>query len=419
MQRYLRFPMPPKEGRNYADLIYLTWVEDPTTSMTIQWHTVKNVAGNTPNQEVKYREEGKTTWSTVTGVVKDVPASNTLRDGGRKVHWTFINGLNPDTGYQFMFSGDRKGNIYKFKTMPAELNRPIKITFASDPHEGVTHENSPFHGEGIEKICKEMAKLNPDIIIGGGDYTYDDGVIKNGHTEWWVSILQRFNRNFINSEGYLIPFLTTVGNHDTSQEQTGTYGVGNAPLYSTVYAFPITQNYLYGSLEFGNYLQLLSLDTDHGNPIAQCTDWLTNKIDGTKKHVIPFFHRPFYEYRGVRKATYDDAINQWMPLFQNAGVKIALNGHLHNYYRTKPIQDGNVVTGEEGIVYCGNGAWGLKRLSNGFKEPVPEYIAKQAWADYDSENVHHFYFMTLDNDKIKVEAINREGVKFDEFERQV
>jgi hypothetical protein len=425
MYRKNKSVIPFIKKKSYADLVYLTWVDDPLTTMTIQWHTIETRVGTEPNTNVLYREEGTEEWQMQeTQISHDMPFPEPVNEKARKVHWTTLRGLMPDTAYEFAFDGESRKQIRKFKTMPQSLDRPIKIVFASDSHYGIA-DITDMSWVNFPMITDEMRNTDPDMVLGGGDYTYDDGRTTQGVTAIWVKFLKEMEKRLINSNGYMIPFITAFGNHDGGYHFDDY--INNVPHdpentdvnFMKLFAFPTTQNHAYGGLSFGDYLQLLCLENGYAQPIEECTEWLVDNIDDTKKHVLPFYHIPLYGYRGNRIDNHTKAIEQWEPVFNANRVKIALNGHLHSYYYTKPLLNGEVVGNNEGVVYCGNGAWSLNRPSWDFIEPIPEWIERQAHGDYDSENVNHFYLLTLFNNKIKVDSINKNGVTFDSFERLV
>src|SRR5699024_1292586 len=276
----------------YADLIYLTWTDDPLTTMTIQWHTINNP---NPNPEVLYRRENsKGSWSVAVGTVRDMPVSSV----GRQIHWTDIKGLSPDAGYEFRFAGDSKGKVYKFKTMPENLNdHPLKIATSSDSHD---HYSADWFVPMTKLMGGTVAGgLDADIIVGIGDFTYDNGRAGQRFTDEWIDLLKHFQDAFVNSEGYIIPMIQTVGNHDTLYQVEGITAPDNAPNFKALFAFPTqddlpTQRPFYGRLNFGDYLQVIMIDRPWGAPVDEVTPWVRDVIDDRFKHVIPFIHYQLY-----------------------------------------------------------------------------------------------------------------------------
>ena len=411
----------------YADFIYLNFEDDPLTTMTIQWHTLNDL---NPDGAVLYREEDSSDeWLSVTGSVRDMPVT----DNNRKIHWTKLEGLNPETGYEFKFNGDTLGAQYKFKTLPANLEggKEIRIASSSDAH-GTPDTN-------ILTLSKCMGGTVPegfdaDLIVGVGDYTYDDGEVGLSYTQLWINLLNVFTQSFINSEGYLIPFIPAIGNHDTlRQKNSSILAPGNAPNFESLFAFPTQplvdgiQYPFYGHLEFGDYLQLMVLDTSWGSQShwSELTPWIQSKIRPDIKHILPVCHVPHYSYRMGTESKDTSRIQAWCPIFENAGVNVMLEGHNHNYARTYEIKNDTIVPDNSGgIKFVGQGTWRYVRPHNNLQEDgtianPPVYFEDYKFSNYNTHNARHFHGIILTEDKIKVQAIRYSGEVFHEFERGV
>ena len=75
--------------------LILTWQQDPTTTMTIDWHTCPDADPST----VEYRKLGSDeNWIRMAGDQHAFPFSE------RVIHRVELTGLSPDTEYQFRFS---------------------------------------------------------------------------------------------------------------------------------------------------------------------------------------------------------------------------------------------------------------------------------------------------------------------------
>jgi hypothetical protein len=93
----------------------------------------------------------------------------------------------------------------------------------------------------------------------------------------------------------------------------------------------------------------------------------------------------------------------WVPLFEKAGVRIAFEHHDHAYKRTHPLLGDR--PSEKGIVYVGDGAWGV-----GLRDPQTdrEYLAV-------AKKKHHAFLITLHPDRVEAEAMDPQGEVFDRF----
>src|SRR5690606_17373005 len=68
--------------------IFLTWKEDPTTTISIDWHLKTE-----QEQTLYYKEKTSMQWLKVESKTHAFPYSD------RIIHRAFLNGLNPDTAY--------------------------------------------------------------------------------------------------------------------------------------------------------------------------------------------------------------------------------------------------------------------------------------------------------------------------------
>ena len=98
----------------------------------------------------------------------------------------------------------------------------------------------------------------------------------------------------------------------------------------------------------------------------------------------------------------------WLPLFENAGVHLVFENHDHAYKRTKPIL-GGVAGAADGIVFAGDGAWGV-----GLRTPD----ATRNYLD-GVQSRHHAFLVTITNTDRTIEAVDKAGVVFDSFTQGV
>jgi hypothetical protein len=163
----------------------------------------------------------------------------------------------------------------------------------------------------------------------------------------------------------LIPLLGCLGNH----EVVGGYGKTRkeAPFFYSVFdgLFPETG---YASLDFGDYLSLIFLDTNHTSPIEGAqTDWLAKTLKDREEcpTVFAFNHVPAYpsfrpfKYAAGEEGTGAGNRKHWVPLFERYNVDAVFEHHDHTFKRTRPLLDGRV--NDNGIVYLGDGSWGQLR----------------------------------------------------------
>jgi hypothetical protein len=137
----------------------------------------------------------------------------------------------------------------------------------------------------------------------------------------------------------------------------------------------------YATLDFGDYLSLVLLDTAHTTPIAgDQTDWLEKTLKARADHpnvlvinhvpAYPSFRNPAASDNG-KEGTGEGNRKHWVPLFQKYRVPVVLEHHDHTFKRTKLLIDG--AENANGVLYLGDGSWG--RLRTPKKPEELDYLA--------------------------------------------
>jgi len=371
--------------------VYLTWQRDPTTTMTVQWYNT----GVTQNQ-VRFRFPGVEDWNTLTGSTEPFPHTERL------IHTAEITGLVPDTSYEFEVDG--YDDTFKFRTMPASLDsRPVKIGIGGDVDVGARPD----------AMTAAIAAKDPDFLVVGGDHAYEDARAENF---WrWYRYMDSWFTHARAPDGRMLPLVMGIGNHevrygysfnhpdfDDSAAWRDRYG---AYFYRS-FAFPGPE-IPYGVLDFGKYLSLVILDTEHSSPIITGSDpqsqWLVSALDARRdvQHLFPIYHVPAYpSVRSFNDANNTRIRQRWVPLFEQAGVKLAFEHHDHTFKRTRPLLGG--AENADGIVFLGDGLWGI-----GNRAPDTG-----RWYLEAANQRHHVHLVTLTATNRTVEAVDTQGDTF-------
>lgn len=251
--------------------LYLSWYGDPTTTMTIQWHTALPYHDEPIIDDLSL--ETSDGWIPFTGSHEVIPA------GYLVVHTVSLSDLTPDTLYRFQIGAE----THTFRTMPSTLDHPVRFVVGGDAY---------MSERRFRRMNQTIASLDPDFVVIGGDiaYTVHNGFLlfRSSPLRRWATFFSYWKEQMIASDGRLIPFLIIPGNHDIAPDQSD--------LFFTLFAFPTKQ--LYRAIDFSNYLTLFLLDTNHYHPIAgEQTDWLKNALAArsdvlsTSPFTIPFASR--------------------------------------------------------------------------------------------------------------------------------
>lgn len=366
--------------------VYVTWQRDPTTTITIQWHS-----GAGQDDAVQYQRLDGGGWRTATG------SHHAISYSDRMVHVVELTGLEPGTDYRFRFGEDSA--IYTFRTMPRDASTPIRFVVGGD-----TMAPLDLLDEGFETMSRLVAKQGPMFVVIGGDIAYADGHPKE--VQRWYRWLATWKKEMVAPDGRLIPLLVVIGNHEVQ----GQFGQtpDKAPYFYSLFAMPGQRGY--GLLDFGRYMSLILLDSGHTHPVdGPQTDWLSRALAERqdRPHVFAVYHVPAYPSVRDRSQGVSGKIREhWVPVFERYGLDVAFEHHDHTYKRTHPIRE-NMVD-PRGVVYLGGGAWGVVP-----RKPLQEwYLAKTA-------STLHFILVTIDSQGRRLVAIDGDGQIIDEVNQIV
>ena len=111
--------------------------------------------------------------------------------------------------------------------------------------------------EDVRTLLRHTASWNPDFVVVGGDVAYANGKLNNVHL--WDKWLTYYTEEMITPEGYSIPLIVGVGNHETSGSFNRSFK--DAPFLPVLFGQDMEKNHF--SRRFGKNLGLLMLDTNH------------------------------------------------------------------------------------------------------------------------------------------------------------
>jgi len=156
-----------------------------------------------------------------------------------------------------------------------------------------------------------MKSMQPELYLGLGDYSYEKSI------DCWLDIV----KSEVNS------FKIALGNHDTEGKLIHAY-MDEFKLGNEYYSF----NY-----RNAHFIALSTELNKHDG--AEQLNFVKNDLLRAKGYenidwTIVFFHKPFYSDGG---SEITDMRKIYHPLFENFGVDLVLQGHLHNYQRTYPL----------------------------------------------------------------------------------
>jgi hypothetical protein len=376
--------------------LFLTWRQDPARSIVVQWVTKETVTDDTIDfQPLSVTGSGE--WKKVKGKHKRLPEL----DDEYLIHTVALSDLHPNTTYLFHLPPIEEGKEspeYRFKTMPEDLTQPVRFAIGGDIyHDGI---------ELVEETNRAAAQTSPMFVVLGGDIAYawnHRGSDPSRYLTW----LKTWSKTMVTPEGNLIPLLTTIGNHDVRRgyEQSP----AQAPMYYALFGTPGFKGHRV--IDFGSYMSFLFLDSGHTHPIAEeQTAWLemTLKRRQDVKSKFATYHVGAYpSYRPQHLPISSSIRKWWVPLFEKYGLTAAFENHDHTYKRTHLIKKNEIDP--TGVLYMGDGCWGVARA----REP---HTPQQLWYLAKSAAQRHFILVTLTKERRLYQAISSPaGVVFDEF----
>ena len=336
-----------KETRDRPDTLFLTWRRDPTTTMVVQWIGPQQADDQVA---VAYAPLDGEDWKTVAPQAHEYPMTDL------RVYRTELTGLVPGSEYRFRI-GEGKPE-HRFRTMPAKATDSFQFVSGGDV------------GGNKHAVASNIlaAKQDPMFALIGGDLGYDNGEsVENS-----LIFMRNYSRHMIDGQGRLIPLVVCIGNHEVS----GGYNRprSDAPFYFALHD-GLYHEQSYATLDFGDYLSLMLLDTGHIAPIrGEQTDWLDKALaERTERpHVIVANHVPAYpSVRQFDGKMGKEIRKHWSPLFEKHNVDIVLEHHDHAFKRTHPLTDG--MAHKHGLIYLGDGSWG--RLKSPESPEKRNYLA--------------------------------------------
>lgn len=375
--------------------VYLTWKQDPTTTMTINWVDMFTTGSST----IWHREKGGKDWTAAKA------ATSLVGETTMQLRRLELTKLKPDSTYEFTIgeTSNSSTTIYRFRTMPATFERPITFVTGGD----MMHTRAM-----VDAMNTQAAKLDPDFALLGGDLAYANGV----SAIRWVNWLESWSKLMVGKDRRLIPMVVTIGNHEVRSKAPSKLPADRAPFFYSLFDLPEGRSYY--ALDFADYLSLIILDTNHTQPIEGAqTDWLAKAIAARADQTFLFacYHYPAYGTtkapKGKLPIDATGSINirkNWVPLFEKYGISVAFENDHHNYKRSHRMRN-HERDDDNGILYLGDGAWGVTTRT------VPK--KEDGWWLANAESRRHLWFVNMNpKGTAKIQAIDDKGKVFDEVE---
>lgn len=302
---------------------------------------------------------------------------------GMRHHFVRLTNLEPKTQYFFVLAyTDPAGastslsNRYYSKTMSDNAQDPISFVAGGDSR--LNLDEGPIATLESITIRKEankmVAKLSPDFVAFGGDYTFANTEVE--WTQWFTDWELTYS-----ADGKITPIVAAIGNHEVLP--FGCPQCDNTVI-NQLFDTPNEDNYY--AITFNNNLfRLYTLNTEMAIEGAQ-TEWLVNDL-ANNRNVLwkgAQYHKPIRPHE-AGKSDNNDAFANWAEPFYNEQVRLVIECDAHVVKTTWPLipttlGDEESICGEmvehnfvktnngKGTTYVGEGTWAALRTGDDAKE---------------------------------------------------
>lgn len=278
--------------------------------------------------------------------------------------WCDLSDLMPSSAYTVQaYVNARNHSLVKFRTAPSLLDPYATITYVNGGDTQLEHSAS-----GIS-LSLEAAKYEPLFAIVGGDISYENGM-PACYRRWDV---QQWQALMLTPQGYSIPILTCVGNHEAAgfkrTRSENAFYIRYFPHELNLQSVDPQNRKLQHSHQVSNHTIIIALDSHvHETPESQVV-YLQSTLSNatTVRNKLVVYHAALYPSKTTEiMDIVMDLRKHWEPLFDKYHVTFGLENHFHSFKYTYPIRNGTKST--TGTVYLGDGAWGIESLSS-FVQP--------------------------------------------------
>lgn len=308
------------------DHIALTWTADARTTQAVTWRTDPTV-----NQgAVRYRPADKAGDWKEAGAVSELIVDFYLDSQPLSYrHSAVMTGLKPGTAYSYRVgNGEHWSGEHQFVTAPGEGDS-LRFIYMGDAQNGLE-----TWGELLHAAHKRFP--------GTAFYTIAGDLVNRGNfRDDWDRFFEASTGVFDTKQ-----LLPAIGNHEY-------HGVDGPWMYREMLALPASgprgapPEHCY-SIRYGDALFVI---LDSNIPAADQAPWLQEQLEASDAPwKFAMFHHPAYSSKPSRDNPEIRA--SWLPLFEEYGVDMVLQGHDHAYLRTVPMLGGSEAKDPaEGIIY--------------------------------------------------------------------
>lgn len=318
-----------------------------------------------------------------------------------------LTNLTPDTKYYYQaVLGDTKTKVNSFTSLNSNKEEKTFLFLTDIQSSGAGFSNA-------ENLLQKMLAVNtftdPSLIVMTGDQ-----VDRGGYEQQWIDYY-----NYVPTLDNLLQ-ATIPGNHEYYFSNAAGY-ISNE-IYNQFYNNPLngpedrlgsSYYFMYGDILF---IMLDTVKTDYNVSLQQ--EWFRNVVKNNPARWIIVGSHPGMYATGAYASDASTMNRNWLQVFEECQVDLAINGHEHVYAR-KNLRYGGIAgsatAGETnealGITYLAGGAAGLKGYGSQSQTALKEDFDYVEWP----YTVNTGVFINIVDDELKVQRISVAGAVLDEF----
>lgn len=413
-------------------------------SLALLWHT--------PDQDADYAVSVKVKEKWLKPAKAEFRRIAVRTIEAHRVWHATLDGLTPGQTFEYrVLKGGQP--VFESKGMARKAaNQPYRFAVFGDSGQAT---------DAQRKVADQVGAAHPDFVFITGDIVYGRGKISEYRPKHFA---------IYNGEGRTLlrttPFIGAPGNHDiagTDMTQnpdglayfyywdqplngpTEAQAEGKTPvlkgdeadrkafLEAAGGAFPKMAN---SSFDYGNsHWTVLDSNPNIDWRTPELREWVKRDIQSGRKatwHIAAFHHPAF---QSAKTHLGEDQMRVLADVFQENGIDLVLNGHVHNYQRTRPIRftltgevqprkpvagefkmdrsfDGTTNTKPDGIIHIVTGGGGA-----GLYDP-PQQDLPATWQPYTEKfvsQINSFSIVEVDGGKLTFRQIDANGKECDRF----
>jgi 3',5'-cyclic AMP phosphodiesterase CpdA len=320
-----------------------------------------------------------------------------------------VDELEPDTTYEYRVEiDDSVSKTRTFETAPEPANATNVMVTAFADHGTVDPANTRADGDAPIAVTELTAELEPDLHVHPGDTSYAEGDARQ-----WNEYVEQ-----LEPLASQTPYMAVPGNHEREEPQ-------GFEQYDARFETETSDDGLWYSVRYGNVI-VVGLNSERA-----CEAGTANEADDceTGEPVDPYEPQLSFVEDALASAAEDPSIDwrilashhlfysssehagaiglkdHYMPLVDEYGVDVVVQGHDHVYERSKPLQEREVTT--NGTVYLTNGAAGAGHYE--FSDDRP------TWSAYRDNEHYGTLVLALGNDTLEGRFVTLEDGTIDAF----